>query len=272
MKITKGLKMKIFNGTLYLNDDITLEFKEAEMFLPGKTENLLEIHSDEIPPPPSINSQPLKEEKKKNVVKVEKVKIVKQPIKKQAVKESKPLSQKQGRIANPDRMIIKQEILDHMTSLNEISSKDLLSWIQSTRPEVDRKFMENICTELKQKNIIVSIGRALWKVTGNINKNEPKPDGRTGMSYIALQEKNIELESKYKYATGEPIIINDEVQILPEEEAVHEDDILLFDADYSGQFATVHRVDEGSNSITIKLKESGRQIIVYPHWIDFIKR
>lgn len=263
MDTTNGLQMNIKNGSFSINDSITIVFAEASLTFPikGKPWKLPEgtkiayMSSTNVP----VNKS------------VKKASVQKQPV-------IKLTQQKGGKQPNPERVAVEKAILDLLQKNNSVKCKEVLPLIMKEHETASQKMVENIFTKLKEKKIIRVIDRGEYSLSTTkekvlpVVKKVPAPSKKHTVNTPSSQESE-QLESYHFYTNSEPIQLGDTVKILNAEDAVHEDDILMFEPveEHSGKSATIVNCDEGSNMVKIKI-DNANVILVYPHWIKLTGR
>lgn len=257
MDTTNGLKMDIKNGTFSINDAITIAFSEATIILPVKSYKL--PVGEKIRYMATTNT-------------VFKKKVLK---KKQAILPTK--QQKGGIGSSPERAAVELAIMDLLKTNKSLKCKEVLPLLIDDHESATQKMIENVFTKLKEKKVIKVIERGVYALDNSKVKSLPAvkkimaPVKQTALNPTHATEEAG--EPHHHYVTSEPILLGDIVEILNAHEAIHEDDILLFEpvAEYSGSSATIVNCDEGSNMVKIKVGKANT-ILVYPHWIKLMKR
>lgn len=274
-----GLTVKLKNGTFFLNDDISVQFEEAQIDLNTiqsavaqevdklklakdlalLMENHLSKHNHQSHPinetAAASKTQPSKPAEKKAIVK-------------QADKV-----EKRGKTKSPLRAAVEAAFNDFIAQHDDFGGIQAFNHIKEVDgcEDVDIKMIYNIIQTWKDDGIIVSAegkGRyMLPKIIPFVETPVPKEEEPV-ITEVAFKNEN---ELNFKYPTGEVICIGDSVY-LEDEDTVTEDDILFFPSEYEGANAVVVRSNEGSNAITVKLDDSNKEVLVYSHWISFIKR
>lgn len=280
------MEVTLKKGTLFINDDITIEFEEA--FL--KMSNIASYAINPLLNP--LLGVPFKEEKK--VFKVSKPVKVKLP-KVKAI----PVSHPSG-VQNYTRPEIEEIVFDFMKGNKETVMKDLIAHVRSIHPDMTHKYLSNILTKHKGKGTVRAIKFGVYGLTSKkvepVTKKEPavkktilpKVENSTAAAptvefsadsithletpyeVIAEEKENDETFFHY-YPSGDGIILGDNIRVLTSE-AVTEDDILTFDPDLTDKFGIVMKCEEGSNMIKIKTNREDREVLVYPHWIKLVNR
>lgn len=240
MNTTQGLQVTIKNGTLFLNDDITIEFSEATMSLPNKVERFNMVVDKTI-------TKTVKEKcfKKKVVKKAKKV-IPKKAEVKKAVMPAKKIIGNFG-----DRQIIignanneNEALLNIIKEKGPVTTTELRLLTNFTEHRI-----KNFCFLHKQSGKIICTDRATYDIPGR-----------------KIPTKK---QSEYKDAEGACLEKNCNVELL-DSDSVKEDDNIDFPSEFSGIKGFVSGWDEGSSMIKIKVA-TGQNVLVYPHWLKKIK-
>jgi predicted transcriptional regulator len=229
MNTTNGLQVTIKNGTLFLNDDITIEFLEATMNLPNKVEHI----------------------KLDKTTTVKEVAVVKKVVKKATPKKAEVKKIETGNFGDR-KIIIDNSNKETETLMNLIKEKGPITTAKlKLLTNYTQHRIKNFCFIHKQKGLIVCTDRATYDI----------PD-RKGTS---SKQKSPDILSEYVDADGTCLEKNCAVKLL-NFNAVKEDDNIDFPTEFSGIKAFVTGWDDGSSMIKIKVA-TGQNLLVYPHWL-----
>ncbi len=275
MKTTQQpLEMTIRNGTLFINENIQIEFAEAFLKLPEQAKDSYEFHSDKTP------------------VKKEKLVLAaaapeKNKIKKAEEKKAKKNEPKKARIAPVvnagQNAAVKQMITEYLQKNGPKDISDILAHVQETYPEITKSYIKNIFYNGKKDGSIlnpdrgmysVPKGKSISKIVGVEIVKGGLPPMKAPASVVApeVEEEEPQSQRVYQtYKTGDNILEGDEIQILSPD-ARTDDDILNFPEDVAEQFGTITRCDEGSSMVNVRINRTGSEILVYPHWIRLAQR
>jgi len=137
MKTTQQpLEMTIRNGTLFINENIQIEFAEAFLKLPEQAKDSYEFHSD------------------------------KTPVKKEAAQLSAAAPKKNtGTDADQVRELIKDFLSEGPTKLQRLSSM-----IAAAGHEIKYSVLNNICWNMKKKGELFSPGSGVYALFGKVKK------------------------------------------------------------------------------------------------------
>ncbi len=287
MNPANQLQLELKDGTFTINDAIKICFASATLILPqdAKSYKLKEGEIKHIITSPGPADEIL-------------VKAVKPAIKKVEKETQQKLTSDHFR-RNP----MVDVLLNHIKTSGPITREKL-----QELTKCDKKLLSNFLHTHKKLGRIILTDRSTYaistaklqmdeikkahaKITPVVKKTVIKkttpsvkkviPAAPINPSLVPTVEKTEIIEKKvnateenniHKYPSGDFILLNDQIKILPVEEANREDDILLFDEEYVGANGVVIKFDEGSNMVKVRLAPFGREMLVYPHWIRLTLR
>ncbi len=279
MKQGNEVSMNIKEGTLFLNDDVTIEFKEAVVTILSKAGNELTVQNTEkvlLPVKPEVK---IKKEKKP---KVEKVKVI---------------VKKKGKVAllNGREPLIDYSLITECLMKNGPLKINLLL-IKLGSVKVNAKQLGQICWFMKLKGILMNYGVGIYgvptpgssnnkpeqelKVNVNVKKTAPVKKESLGETLVPEVHYHIpktdeeELASStatgYIYPSGKALLVGDTVRAL-DINARTEDDILLFPEEVIGLEGIVQPMTEGSDCIKVMFDDNV-ELLLYAHWMELVQR